>query len=250
MSSPVTEFFTDADSASSTPTDGDSGQCINQMNAVVAQMRDSDQMCNRLPGGESQQFEATQESIRQQTQEFTDRFNKLTADFDLTTAFVDASNKAAVLAENTNQSNQAINNDQLLKLSQFNGDSMTAKRVATLSQQNLIQTNVVIGYMQICCIFFAVAILVIFPFAFSVVRGFFRHPMIVMQILLIILVVVAVVIMLLHLWANRNHYLMLYQERVFASPKIYTKKDSDCDCGPDSSDDPPVATMAPEETCS
>ena len=249
MYSPVTEPFTDADPAS-TPTDGNSGQCINQMNAVVAQMRDSDQMCNRLPGGETQSFEASQESIRQQTQEFTDRFNKLKADFDLTTAFVDASNKAAVLADNTNQSNQAINNNKLLKLSQFNGDAMTAKRVATLSQQDLIQTNVVIGYMQICCIFFAVAILVMFPFAFSVVRGFFRHPMIVMQILLILLVVIVVVVVLLHLWANRNHYWMLYQERVFSSPKIYTTKDDDCDCGPDSSDDPPVATMAPEETCS
>lgn len=249
MYSPVTEPFTDADPAS-TPTDGNSGQCINQMNAVVAQMRDSDQMCNTLPGRETQSFEASQESIRQQTQEFTDRFNKLKADFDLTTAFVDASNKAAVLADNTNQSNQAINNNQLLKLSQFNGDAMTAKRVATLSQQDLIQTNVVIGYMQICCIFFAVAILVMFPFAFSVVRGFFRHPMIVMQILLILLVVIAVVVVLLHLWANRNHYWMLYQERVFSPPTMYKSKDDDRDCGPDSSDDPPVATMAPEETCS
>jgi len=224
-----------------------SEQCVNQTIAVISQMDTNEQTCNIL--NDDQQYEVDQQTIRQQHQEFKTRFDTLKRNYDTSSAFVDASNKAAALAENTNVSNAQVNLHQSHKLSQFNSDTMTAKRVATLSQQNIIHTNVVIGYMQTCSIFFCVAILVMFPFAFSVVRGFFRHPMVVMQILLIVVAVIGVVVALLHLWANRNHYWMLYQERVFDSPKMYVKETSKCDCGPDSSDDPPVDVTVAEDTC-
>lgn len=224
-----------------------SEQCVNQTLAVISQMDTTAQTCNIL--NDNQQYEVDQETMRQQHQEFKTRFDTLKRNYDMSSAFVDASNKAAALAENTNTINAQANLHQSHKLSQFNSDTMTANRVATLSQQNIIHTNVVIGYMQTCCIFFCVAILVMFPFAFSVVRRFFRHPMVVMQILLIVVAVVGVVVALLHMWANRNHYTMLYQERVFESPKMYVKDAGTCDCGPDSSDDPPVDMTVVEDTC-
>lgn len=226
-----------------------SEMCVNQMSSVVAQMNDNANTCNVLD--DSQQFQVNRQMLRQQQQEFVSRFNAFKKRYDMSSAFVDASNKAATLADNANSSNMQANHHQQLLLSKFNSDAMTAKRVATLSQQNLINTNVVIGYMQTCCIFFSVAILVMFPFAFSVVRNFFRHPMVVMQILLIVVAVIGIVVVLLHLWANRNHYWMLYQERVFGSPKKYVKKKGACECGPASSDDPPPVEVAvADDTCS
>lgn len=104
-------------------------------------------------------------------------------------------------------------------LSNLSSDIMTAKRVATINQQNTIHANVVTEYMQLCCIFFAIAIVIMFLFSIGAVRSFFSHPFVVMQILLVLLFTILVIIIIYRVFMNNNHYWMLYQERVFPDMK-------------------------------
>jgi hypothetical protein len=100
-------------------------------------------------------------------------------------------------------------------LANLSSDSMTAKRVSTINQQHAIQARVATYYLQLCSSFFGIAIVLMFVFSLRPVRDFFRYPFAVMQILLLVLTMVLVFIILYRVVANRNHYQMLYQERVF-----------------------------------
>ena len=117
-----------------------------------------------------------------------------------------------------NVQNKVSNHNQNI-LSNLLSDIMTAKRVATINQQNTIHANVVTEYMQLCCIFFAIAIVIMFLFSIGAVRSFFSHPFVVMQILLVLLFTILVIIIIYRVFMNNNHYWMLYQERVFPDIK-------------------------------
>lgn len=119
------------------------------------------------------------------------------------------------------------NEDILAKLA---SDSMTAKRVATINQQNTIHRNIVTEYMQLCSIFLAVGIVIMFIFSFSVVRSFFRHPYVLMQGLLVVLFIILAIIIIYRVVKNDNHYWMLYQERIFDDPAQYEKTVSKPKC--------------------
>ena len=116
----------------------------------------------------------------------------------------------------------------------MNADIMTAKRVATINQQNTIYANNVTDYLQTSIIFLCVAIVIMFGFGMgmSALKGVMAHPVVLMQALLILLATVYVIVMLYKVITNWNHYRMLYQERVF--PLYRFDKDEvqteDCDC--------------------
>lgn len=220
-------------------------QCISQQNAALL-LSDNDNLCQSLDANAVAQ--QNREVLQTQYETLKQRFDKLKRDYDQASNYVQSTNKLSVAMDAMNASTTAANSEQMHKLSKFNGDTMTARRVGTIYQQNVIRTNVIIGYMQFCSIFFCVAILLMFPFAFTMVRSFFKHPVVVVQILLIALVVVGIIIVLLRLWSNRNHYRMLYQERVFGSPKMYRKTD-DCGCDEPSEDVAPVAVDDTDDTC-
>lgn len=165
--------------------------------------------------------------------------------------------KTAIQLEETGKHVGRIQ-EQLLRrnekiLANLSSDSMTAKRVATINQQHAIQARVATDYVQLCSIFFGIAIVILFVFSLSPVRAFFKHPFAAMQIVLLVLTAILVFIILYRVVANRNHYQMLYQERVFpkfdnrlsqvpatACPVIETEDES-----------PPVITSTPavESTC-
>ena len=128
-------------------------------------------------------------------------------------------------------------------LANLSADTMTAKRVATINQQHSIQARVVTQYMQLCSIFFGVAIVAMFVFTLSPVRSFFKHPFAAMQIVLSVLLAVLVIMILYRVIANRNHYWMLYQERVFPvyDKNIDTSKKSECPVVEDDASPPPLA---------
>ena len=116
----------------------------------------------------------------------------------------------------------------------MNADIMTAKRVATINQQNTIYANNVTDYLQTSVIFLCVAIVIMFGFGIgmSALKGVMAHPVVLMQALLILLATVYVIVMLYKVITNWNHYRMLYQERVF--PFYRFDKDEvqteECEC--------------------
>ena len=159
-------------------------------------------------------------------------------------------NKGKALQQYVSGAHQSQNNQAQQQISRLNADTMTAKRVATINQQNTIHSNVVSGYMQLTIICLCVAIVVMFPFAFGAVRDIFRHPFVLMQVLLMIIAAVYIVIVLVRLWANRNHYWMLYQERVFnVLPPLHADA-KECKCPPSHPDShAPVNTTNAEVQC-
>ena len=115
----------------------------------------------------------------------------------------------------------------------MNADIMTAKRVATISQQNTIYANNVSDYLQTSIIFLCVAIVIMFGFGMgmSVLKGVMAHPVVLMQALLILLATVYVILMLYKVITNWNHYRMLYQERVFPLYKFEDEvQTEECEC--------------------
>lgn len=116
----------------------------------------------------------------------------------------------------------------------MNADIMTAKRVATINQQNTIYANNVTEYLQTSIIFLCVAIVIMFGFGMgmSFLKGVMAHPVILMQALLILLATVYVIVMLYKVITNWNHYRMLYQERVFPLYKFDEDNvnSQECDC--------------------
>lgn len=115
----------------------------------------------------------------------------------------------------------------------MNADIMTAKRVATINQQNTIYANNVTDYLQTSIIFLCVAIVIMFGFGMgmSALKGVMAHPVVLMQALLILLATVYIIVMLYKVITNWNHYRMLYQERVFP---LYRFEDEvqteECEC--------------------
>lgn len=115
----------------------------------------------------------------------------------------------------------------------MNADIMTAKRVATINQQNTIYANNVTDYLQTSIIFLCVAIVIMFGFGIGMpfLKGVMAHPVVLMQALLILLATVYVIVMLYKVITNWNHYRMLYQERVFP---LYRFEDEvqteECEC--------------------
>lgn len=100
-------------------------------------------------------------------------------------------------------------------LANLSADTMTAKRVATINHQNSIQARITITYLQLCSIFVGAAIVIMCLFVLQPVRSFFKHSFAVMQILLTVLFGILLLVVVVRLIANRNHYHMLHQERVF-----------------------------------
>lgn len=247
MSSPATDTSSfNPDNNNNKNDNAASSTCINQAQAALL-LVDNDNLCQKL--NPDQLALQTNQALRHQYETYIQRLNKLKADYDLSALVVNASNKAAVATDHVNMTNNNASSNKRQQLSKYNGDTMTAERVVTLNQQNLLHTNVVIGHMQYGCIVFGIAVLLMFPFAFTPVRTFFKHPTAVMQSLLIVLAAVSIVILILRLWANRNHYHMLYQERVFKflRPEASTQS---CDCGPDSTEDSPVTSdSTDDDTC-
>ena len=116
----------------------------------------------------------------------------------------------------------------------MNADIMTAKRVATINQQNTIYADNVTDYLQTSIIFLCVAIVIMFGFGMgmSLLKGVMAHPVVLMQALLILLATVYIIVMLYKVITNWNHYRMLYQERVFPLYKFDDEdvKGEECDC--------------------
>lgn len=115
----------------------------------------------------------------------------------------------------------------------MNADIMTAKRVATIHQQNTIYANNVTDYLQTSIIFLCVAIVIMFGFGIgmSLLKGVMAHPVVLMQALLILLAAVYVIVMLYKVITNWNHYRMLYQERVFPLYKFRDEVTTEeCEC--------------------
>ena len=135
----------------------------------------------------------------------------------------------------------------------MNADIMTAKRVATINQQNTIYANNVTDYLQTSVIFLCVAIVIMFGFGMgmSVLKGVMAHPVVLMQALLILLATVYVIVMLYKVITNWNHYRMLYQERVF--PLYRFDKDEvqteDCECPEDKVVVEDKVDNEPEDPC-
>ena len=140
-------------------------------------------------------------------------------------------------------------------LANLSADAMTAKRVATINQQHSIQARVVTEYIQLCSIFFGVAILIMFVFSLGPVRTFFKHSFAAMQIMLCVLMSILVFLILYRVAANRNHYWMLYQERVFPNydPKLHKASSGECPVVDDEEDNvpPPIDDDTSDEpaTC-
>lgn len=139
-------------------------------------------------------------------------------------------------------------------LANLASDSMTAKRVATINQQHAIHAKVVTEYVQLCSIFLCVAILIMFVFSLAPVRTFFTHSFLIMQILLSILTGILLFIIAYRLIINRNHYAMLYQERVFPTydSRVMQKKISVDECPAlkeDEEEESNEIVEAPEPTC-
>lgn len=127
----------------------------------------------------------------------------------------------------------------------MNADIMTAKRIATVNQQNTIHANNVTDYMQTSIIFLCVAIVVMFIFgmAMKFLKKFIAHPVVIMQVLLIILATIYVIVILYKVITNTNHYNMLYQERVFPYYAFDDKADSEeCECPEDEKTKEPEST--------
>ena len=138
-------------------------------------------------------------------------------------------------------------------LANLASDSMTAKRVATINQQHAIHAKVVTEYVQLCSIFLCVAILIMFVFSLAPVRAFFTHSFLIMQILLSILAGILLFIIVYRLIINRNHYAMLYQERVFPTydSRVMQKKIpvDECPALKEEEDESNEIVEAPEPTC-
>ena len=107
----------------------------------------------------------------------------------------------------------------------MNADIMTAKRVATINQQNTVYANNVTDYLQTSILFLCVAIVIMFGFGMgmSLLKGVMAHPVVLMQALLILLATVYIIVMLYEVITNWNHYRMLYQERVFPLYRLRTR---------------------------
>ena len=115
----------------------------------------------------------------------------------------------------------------------MNADIMTAKRIATVNQQNTIHANNVTDYMRTSIIFLCVAIVIMFIFgmAMNFFKKFIAHPVVIMQVLLIILATIYIIVILYKIITNTNHYNMLYQERVFPYYAFDDKpEEEDCEC--------------------
>lgn len=225
------------------------GTCINQAQATMV-LLDTNNLCNK-PTAEEDHAQ-TAEAVEVVISNYKNRLGKIMEKIGTYITFADAANKAAAATQHMSDATSASSGQTTMMLSKYNSDAMTAKRVATLSQQDLLRTNVGIDYMQICCITFAVGILVMSPFALPVVRVFFKHPNAFMQALLVIVVVAAMVAIILRLWANRNHYHMLYQERVFRYRSDLDRSDSNCDCTPTASaptEPIPIAVASDQPVC-
>ena len=80
----------------------------------------------------------------------------------------------------------------------MNADIMTAKRVATINQQNTIYATNVTDYLQTSILFLCVAIVIMFGFGMgmSLLKGVMAHPVVLMQALLILLATVYIIVML------------------------------------------------------
>ena len=133
----------------------------------------------------------------------------------------------------------------------INADIMTAKRIATVNQQNTIHANNVTDYMQTSIIFLCVAIVVMFIFgmAMNFFKRFIAHPVVIMQVLLIVLATIYIIVILYKVITNTNHYNMLYQERVFPYYAFDNKVQSeDCDC-PDEAKTNEPETSGVSNTC-
>lgn len=124
-------------------------------------------------------------------------------------------------------------------LANLSADTMTAKRVATINQQNSIQARVTTEYLHLCSTFVGVAIVIMCLFTLAPVRSFFKHSFAVMQILLAVLFGILLLVIVIRLIANRNHYQMLYQERVFPNydNRIYKISASQCPVSEDEYDE-------------
>lgn len=123
----------------------------------------------------------------------------------------------------------------------MNADIMTAKRIATVNQQNTIHADNVTDYMQTSIIFLCVAIVIMFIFgmAMNFLKRFLAHPVVLMQVLLIILATIYIIVILYKVITNTNHYNMLYQERVFPYYAFDDKVTSEeCECPEDVKADP------------
>ena len=138
-------------------------------------------------------------------------------------------------------------------LGNIQADIMTAKRLATLSQQNTIRANIVTDFLQTSIIFLCVAIALMFGFGMgmSVLKRFIPNPVVLMQALLILLFTIYIIIILYKVITNWNHYRMLYQERVF--PLYNFNKDDtdgdDCDCPEDKTEPSSVEQSTTSKSC-
>ena len=92
----------------------------------------------------------------------------------------------------------------------INADIMTAKRIATVNQQNTIHANNVTDYMQTSIIFLCVAIVVMFIFgmAMNFFKRFIAHPVVIMQVLLIVLATIYIIVILYNQLAARAAQLL------------------------------------------
>lgn len=142
--------------------------------------------------------------------------------------------QTAVQLQKTGEHISTVQNELIQRnkkvLANLSADTMTAKRVATINQQNSMQARVTTEYLHLCSTFVGVAIVIICLFTLAPVRSFFKHSFAVMQILLAVLFGILLLVIVIRLIANQNHYQMLYQERVFPNYDNHNYKISASQC--------------------
>ena len=225
---------------------------MQMQNAMVQMLNDFELIQNKTStaAGDNRQQQQTEALIAQTLEEVESATRSVTQEYVHASQYLATANKGEALHKYVSGAHQSQANQALQQIARLNADTMTAKRVATINQQNTIHSNVVSGYMQLTIICLCVAVVVMFPFVFEAVRDVFRHPFVVMQVLLMLIAAAYIVVVLLRLWANRNHYWMLYQERVFQTPTALPPDGKDCKCPPTHPDTHAQVDASPAEvTC-
>ena len=229
-----------------------SPQMMQMQNAMVQMLNDLELIQNQASSaaGDNRQQQQTEALIAQTLEEIESATRSVTQEYVHASQYLAKANIGEALHKYVSGTHQSQANQALQQIARLNADTMTAKRVATINQQNTIHSNVVSGYMQLTIICLCVAVVVMFPFAFEAVRDVFRHPFVVMQVLLMLIAVAYIVVVVLRLWANRNHYWMLYQERVFQTPKKLPSDGKECKCPPTHPDTHAHVDVSPAQvTC-
>lgn len=204
------------------------GDLINQIGNTINQLKiEMDKLDPKMKAIQTEQTIALQsDTVNSQLYDAAKNAERAGVSYERAKQLEASGNYIADMQERVLQRNRQA-------LGGMNADIMTAKRIATVNQQNTIHDNNVTDYMQTSIIFLCVAIGIMFIFgmAMNFFKRFIAHPVVIMQVLLIVLATIYIIVILYKVLTNTNHYNMLYQERVFPYYAFDNKIDpEECEC--------------------